>query len=73
MDNTEPFERFPATRHRNSYCLNFADGHAEAYHLRNPTNQVAETEAMAFEEVDRVFVQPTDPDWIKLRTVTTSR
>jgi prepilin-type N-terminal cleavage/methylation domain-containing protein len=73
MNNSEPFERFPATRHRNSYCLNFADGHAEAYHLRNPTNQVAETEAMAFGLVDRVWVLPSDPDWIKLRTVTTSR
>jgi len=28
---------------------------------------------MAFKQVDRVLVQPTDPDWIKLRTVTTSR
>ncbi len=73
MNNSEPFERFPATRHRNSYCLNFADGHAEAYHLRNPTNQVAETEAMAFIEVEPGTVLPTDPDWIKLRTVTTSR
>jgi prepilin-type N-terminal cleavage/methylation domain-containing protein len=73
MDNSEPFVRFPATRHRNSYCLNFADGHAEAYHLRDPTNQVAETEAMAFAEVVHVLVLPADPDWIKLRAVTTSR
>jgi len=73
MDNSEPFERFPATRHRNSYCLNFADGHAEAYHLRNPANQVTETEAMAFSELEPARVLPTDPDWIKLRTVTTSR
>ena len=62
MNNSEPFERFPATRHRNSYCLNFADGHAEAYHLRNPTNQVAETEAIAFIEVEPGTVLPTDPD-----------
>jgi prepilin-type N-terminal cleavage/methylation domain-containing protein len=73
MDNSRPFERFPATRHRNSYCLNFADGHAEAYHLRNPTNQIIEREVMAFAQLESIFVRATDPDWIKLRTVTTSR
>jgi hypothetical protein len=73
MDNSEPFARFPATRHRNSYCLNFADGHAEAYHLRNPTNRIVETQVMAFEQADGFNVKPTDPDWIKLRTMTTSR
>jgi len=73
MDNSEPFDRFPSTRHRKSYCLTFADGHTEAYHLRNPTNQIAETQVMAFAQVEPVLVRPTDPDWIKLRSVTTSR
>ena len=73
MDNSDPFERFPATRHRNGYGLNFADGHAEVYHLRVRSNQIPETQAMAFQQIDPVEDKGTVPDWIKLRSVTTAR
>jgi len=73
MNNSAPFTRFPATRHRNCYCLNFADGHAEVYRLRNPANWIAETENLAFGQAQHPPVYPTDPDWIKLRDVTTAR
>lgn len=73
MDDSQPFEERPATRHQNAYALNFADGHAEIYHLRDLTNQIAETESMAFNIGGGPKVWPNDPDWIKLKQVTTSR
>jgi prepilin-type N-terminal cleavage/methylation domain-containing protein len=73
MDNSDPFARFPATRHKNSYCLNFADGHAEAFRLRNPSNWIPETESLSFSQEDKPQVPATDADWIKLRNATTAR
>jgi type II secretory pathway pseudopilin PulG len=73
MDDSSPFERFPATRHNNSYCLNFADGHAETYHLLKPSNHIPELPAMAFAAPLELSILPNDPDWMRLRAVTTTR
>jgi prepilin-type N-terminal cleavage/methylation domain-containing protein len=73
MDNSAPFEKIPATRHLNSYCLNFADGHAETYRILNPASLGSDSPASAFVVPDPPLVTATDPDWIKLRNVTTSR
>jgi prepilin-type processing-associated H-X9-DG protein/prepilin-type N-terminal cleavage/methylation domain-containing protein len=36
MDNSKPFESFPATRHSRGFNLSFADGHVERWILRDP-------------------------------------
>jgi prepilin-type processing-associated H-X9-DG protein len=74
MNDATPFIRFPATRHQNAYNLSFADGHVETYHLRNPTDQIPETQAQAFAEpaMANFNITAENPDWIKLKQVTTS-
>ena len=61
MDNQQPFESFPATRHQRGYNLSFADGHVERYGLHDP-NTVSPS----------VPVSPTNTDWIRLKQVTTT-
>lgn len=72
MNDSEVFARLPATRHQNAYGLNFADGHAEMYHLRTLATQIAETEADAFVDITVPKISATNTDWIKLKRVTTS-
>ena len=60
MDDSRPFASVPATRHERGYGLNFADGHAEYYKLRDPQTPDAE---------QRVGAQNTD--WQRLKQVTT--
>jgi prepilin-type N-terminal cleavage/methylation domain-containing protein len=72
MDDSQPFANLPATRHQNAYGLNFADGHAEIYHLRTTPLQIRETQAQAFTEVQIPQVSPGNLDWITLKGVTTS-
>jgi prepilin-type N-terminal cleavage/methylation domain-containing protein len=62
MDDSKPFASFPATRHEDSYGLNFADGHAEFYKLSDPKAQAPGTSTSA-----------NNPDWQKLKQVTTVR
>jgi len=62
MDDSRPFASFPATRHAGSYGLNFADGHAEFYKLREPESELAEGQVSA-----------SNPDWQRLKQVTTIR
>lgn len=62
MDDSRPFASFPATRHERSYGLNFADGHAEFYKLRDPGTQLAGGET-----------SPYNSDWQRLKQVTTIR
>jgi|CZKM01.1.fsa_nt_gi prepilin-type N-terminal cleavage/methylation domain-containing protein len=62
MDDSQPFASFPATRHEGSYGLNFADGHAEFFKLREPESQMAEGPVSA-----------SNPDWQRLKSVTTIR
>jgi len=72
MNDSHPFESLPATRHQNAYGLNFADGHAEVYHLRSPATQIADTQAEAFMQYDSLEFPASNTDWIKLKGVTTS-
>jgi prepilin-type N-terminal cleavage/methylation domain-containing protein len=72
MTDTMPFERFPATRHQGAYGLDFADGHAEVYHLRTAVTQVAESQNQAFVTGYGLAIPRGNPDWIKLKQVTTS-
>jgi hypothetical protein len=62
MDNSKPFASFPAARHKDSYGLNFADGHAEFYNLSDPKSQIATGPISA-----------DNPDWERLKQVTTVR
>jgi type II secretory pathway pseudopilin PulG len=62
MDDSRPFASFPATRHAGSYGLNFADGHAEFYKLREPESELAEGQVSA-----------QNSDWQRLKQVTTSQ
>jgi prepilin-type processing-associated H-X9-DG protein len=62
MDDSQPFASFPATRHEGSYGLNFADGHAEFYKMRDAQSLLAEG-----------IVSPQNPDWQRLKQVTTIR
>jgi prepilin-type N-terminal cleavage/methylation domain-containing protein len=62
MDDSKPFASFPAARHQRGYCLNFADGHAEFYKLRDPKTLTPASR-----------VGTANLDWVKLKQVTTSR
>jgi prepilin-type processing-associated H-X9-DG protein/prepilin-type N-terminal cleavage/methylation domain-containing protein len=73
MTDIAPFIRFPATRHQNGYNLSFADGHVETFHLRDPASQVPETQADAFLQPPALTIKPQNPDWIRLKQVTTVR
>lgn len=71
MNDSQSITSLPATRHQNAYCLNFADGHAEVYNLHTTAAQIAEIQAQAFAQAD-LEISPTNLDWIKLQSVTTS-
>lgn len=71
MNDYMPFARFPATRHQNGYCLNFADGHAETYHMLTPEAQVPESQSQAFTTSAFTNIMPFNIDWIKLKQVAT--
>ena len=65
MDDSQPFASAPATRHRHTYDLSFADGHAEIYALRDPDSQRLGLEPAQF--------SPKNSDWLRLKQVTTVR
>ena len=60
MDDSRPFASVPTTRHQRGYALNFADGHTEVYRLRGFIDRPGST-------------GPEDPDWLRLKQVTTTR
>ena len=62
MDDSRPFASLPATRHQNGYVLNFADGHAEDYRVRDPNTQKPMAQ-----------ISPENSDWIRLKQVTTTK
>ncbi len=62
MDDSRPFASAPAARHEHGYGLNFADGHAESYRLRDPGSPGIGAQ-----------VSPKNSDWIRLKQVTTVR
>ena len=61
MDDSQPFASFPATRHRRGYALNFVDGHAEIYRLRDPETKPS--------SAGRINL--SNADWMNLKRVTT--
>ena len=63
MDNSKPFVSRPATRHSKGFNLIFADGHGETYVLRRPDSLFPGS----------IIVAPTNSDWIKLKSVTTTK
>jgi prepilin-type N-terminal cleavage/methylation domain-containing protein/prepilin-type processing-associated H-X9-DG protein len=65
MDDSRPFASAPATRHGHTYDLAFADGHAEAYKLRDP-----ESLRLGY---DAGQISPMNSDWLRLKAVTTIR
>ena len=61
MNDSQPFANFPATRHHRGYNLNFADGHAEVFKLRDPYSQFP----------PRPGFSAKNSDWLRLKQVTT--
>ena len=61
MDDTRPFASFPGVRHRRGCGLNFADGHAEIFKLRDPGS------------VPGRQVSPANTDWLLFKQMTTER
>jgi prepilin-type N-terminal cleavage/methylation domain-containing protein len=64
MDDSRPFASFPAIRHQHGYILNFADGHAEVFRLRDSKTGFASPASQ---------IEPQNADWIRLKQVTTTR
>ena len=56
------FLSYLATRHRNGFNLNFADGHVDHYKFRDPTQPVPPVPA---------DISPANSDWAWLKSVTT--
>ena len=63
MNDSQPFASFPATRHQQGYNLNFADGHAEVFKLRDPTSQFPIRQGFSAK----------NSDWLRLKQVTTTQ
>lgn len=63
MNDSQPFASFPATRHQRGYNLNFADGHAETFKLRDSKSQFP----------GRQSFTAKNSDWQRLKQVTTTR
>ena len=63
MNDSQPFASFPATRHQHGYNLNFADGHAQVFKLRDPDSQF----------LGRKGFSAKNSDWLRLKQVTTTR
>jgi type II secretory pathway pseudopilin PulG len=62
MDDSRVFANLPAMRHRNSYSLNFGDGHTETYKILQGSIFSLQTSGMY-----------NAPDWLRLKQVTTVR
>lgn len=62
MTSTRPFTDFPATRHNRGYGLSFCDGHSEIYRL---------TDGRSNWPVPANVNSPSNPDYVKLQSVTT--
>lgn len=65
MNDSQPFVSFPATRHRRAGNLNFADGHAESFRLRDP--MTPETPGK-----QGSLISSTNSDWARFKRITTS-
>lgn len=63
MNDSEIFQNYPATRHDRGYALTFADAHVEHFKIRDPGTKGPGTGSY----------NPTNSDWMRLKTVTTIR
>jgi prepilin-type N-terminal cleavage/methylation domain-containing protein len=63
MDDSQPFASHPALRHRRGFALNFVDGHAEAWKLRDSTTRSSP------QSVGQTIRSNTD--WLRLKQATT--
>jgi prepilin-type N-terminal cleavage/methylation domain-containing protein/prepilin-type processing-associated H-X9-DG protein len=63
MNDSWPFKSFPATRHQQGYNLNFADGHAQTFKLRDPSSQFPVRQGFSVK----------NSDWLRLKQVTTTQ
>jgi prepilin-type processing-associated H-X9-DG protein len=61
MDDARPFASFPGLRHQRGGGLNFADGHAQIFKLRDPTTVLGKQ------------ISLTNPDWLLWKQMTTER
>jgi prepilin-type N-terminal cleavage/methylation domain-containing protein/prepilin-type processing-associated H-X9-DG protein len=64
MDDSRPFESFPAMRHARGYGLSFADGHVEKYKLVDANSRFVDAGSQT---------SPSNVDWQKLKQVSTLR
>ncbi len=62
MDDSRPFASFPATRHQHGAGVNFADGHAELFKLRETRTPPG-----------GAHVSASNTDWLRLKQITTTR
>ncbi len=62
MDNSLPFEDFPANRHTRGYNLSFADGHVERWPLQDPATALGLY----------LQIKPLNTDWVRLKRSTTT-
>lgn len=63
MDDTQPFASFPALRHQHGFALNFVDGHAELWRLRDPESRIGDRQS--------ALVSAKNTDWLRLKQNTT--
>lgn len=63
MGNSRPFADLPATRHNRGYGLSFCDGHAEIFKLKDSRTKWP---------VSFNINSPLNPDWTRLRDVTSA-
>ena len=63
MDDTRPFASFPAMRHQRGFTLNFVDGHAEHWKLRDATSTISSQ--------NNPQIGSKNTDWLRLKQVTT--
>jgi prepilin-type processing-associated H-X9-DG protein len=63
MNDSMPFASFPAMRHQRGFAINFVDGHAEAWKLRDPTSTVSAQ--------GNAQVGGKNSDWLRLKQATT--
>jgi hypothetical protein len=64
MDDSQPFASFPALRHQHGFGLNFVDGHAELWRLRDPSTQLNRQTAPQ--------ISSKNSDWLRLKQETTT-
>jgi prepilin-type N-terminal cleavage/methylation domain-containing protein/prepilin-type processing-associated H-X9-DG protein len=61
MDDSQPFVSFPGVRHARGSGINFADGHAQIFKLRDQTSVLGKT------------ISAQNTDWILWKQMTTER